>query len=93
EHRTAMWADLVTRVIVLAPGGGLLADGPPAWVFAEHGDALAAAGVWVPGRPVELPVLPPASPSMDATLSASALTIGRERRTPVRAGLGVAVPA
>ncbi|MEF2985622.1 ATP-binding cassette domain-containing protein, partial [Pseudomonas aeruginosa] len=29
----------------------------------------------------------------DATLSASALTIGRERRTPVRAGLGVAVPA
>lgn len=93
EHRTAVWADLVTRVIVLAPGGGLLADGPPAWVFAEHGDALAAAGVWVPGRPVELPVLPPASPSMDATLSASALTIGRERRTPVRAGLGVAVPA
>jgi energy-coupling factor transport system ATP-binding protein len=92
EHRTAVWADLVTRVIVLAPGGGLLADGPPAWVFAEHGDALAAAGVWVPGRPVELPVLAPASPSMDAALSASALTIGRERRTPVRAGLDVVVP-
>ncbi|KZE39587.1 ABC transporter ATP-binding protein [Microbacterium sp. T32] len=92
EHRTAVWADLVTRVIVLAPGGGLLADGPPAWVFAEHGDALAAAGVWVPGRPVDLPVLPPASPSMDATLSASALTIGRERRTPVRAGLDIVVP-
>ncbi|MBN9211750.1 MAG: ABC transporter ATP-binding protein [Microbacterium sp. 71-36] len=92
EHRTAVWADLVTRVIVLAPGGGLLADGPPAWVFAEHGEALAAAGVWVPGRPVELPLLAPASPSTDAVLSASALTIGRDRRTPVLAGLDVMVP-
>ena len=92
EHRTAVWADLVTRVIVLAPGGGLLADGPPAWVFAEHGEALAAAGVWVPGRPVDLPVLAPASPSMDAALSASGLTIGRDRRTPVLAGLDVVVP-
>ncbi|MDI9891330.1 ABC transporter ATP-binding protein [Microbacterium sp. IEGM 1404] len=92
EHRTAVWADLVTRVIVLAPGGGLLADGPPAWVFAEHGEALAAAGVWVPGRPVDLPVLAPASPSMDAVLSASGLTIGRDRRTPVLAGLDVVVP-
>ncbi|WP_431796315.1 ABC transporter ATP-binding protein [Microbacterium enclense] len=92
EHRTAVWADLVTRVIVLAPGGGLLADGPPAWVFAEHGEALAAAGVWVPGRPVDLPVLAPASPSMDAVLSASGLTIGRDRRTPVLTGLDVVVP-
>ena len=92
EHRTAVWADLVTRVIVLAPGGGLLADGPPAWVFAEHGEALAAAGVWVPGRPVDLPVLAPASPSMDAVLSASGLTIGRDRRTPVLAGFDVVVP-
>ncbi|CAH0289051.1 ABC transporter ATP-binding protein [Microbacterium sp. Bi128] len=92
EHRTAVWADLVTRVIVLAPGGGLLADGPPAWVFAEHGDALAAAGVWVPGRPVDLPVLPPVSSMTDAALSATSLTIGRERRTPVLSGLDLAVP-
>ncbi|MBT9605224.1 ABC transporter ATP-binding protein [Microbacterium sp.] len=92
EHRTAVWADLVTRVIVLAPGGGLLADGPPAWVFAEHGDALVAAGVWVPGRPVDLPVLPPVSSMTDAALSASRLTIGRERRTPVLSGLDLVVP-
>ena len=92
EHRTAVWADLVTRVIVLAPGGGLLADGPPAWVFAEHGEALAAAGVWVPGRPVDLPVLPPVSSMTDAALSATSLTIGRERRTPVLSGLDLAAP-
>ncbi len=43
---------LVDRVVVLEPGGGVRADGPPATVFAAHGDALAAAGVWVPGRPI-----------------------------------------
>ena len=92
EHRTAVWADLVTRVIVLAPGGGLLADGPPATAFREHGEALAAAGVWVPGRPVDLPVLAPVSPSKDAVLAASGLVIGRDRRTPVLTGLEVTVP-
>ncbi|WP_396646281.1 ABC transporter ATP-binding protein [Microbacterium sp.] len=92
EHRTAVWADLVTRVIVLAPGGGLLADGPPAAVFAAHGAALAAAGVWVPGHPVDLPVLAPASSTADAVLSASGLTIGRERRTPVLTAEDLVIP-
>ncbi|MDQ1124279.1 ABC transporter ATP-binding protein [Microbacterium trichothecenolyticum] len=91
EHRTAVWVDLMTRVVVLAPGGGILADGPPARVFAEHGDALAAAGVWVPGRPVGLPVLAPAETS-DAVLSAAALSIGRDRRQLVASGLDVSVP-
>ena len=35
---------LVDRVVVLEPGGGVRADGPPAAVFAAHGDALADAG-------------------------------------------------
>ncbi|SDO29003.1 energy-coupling factor transport system ATP-binding protein [Microbacterium sp. ru370.1] len=91
EHRTAVWADLMTRVVVLAPGGGVLADGPPDRVFAEHGDALAAAGVWVPGRPVDLPVLPAAG-GVDAALSTRALSIGREKRTVVASGLEVAIP-
>lgn len=39
-------------MVVLEPGGGVRADGPPAAVFAAHGDALAAEGVWVPGRTV-----------------------------------------
>ncbi len=58
EHRTEVWADLMTRVIVVGADGGLLADGTPAEVFARLGDALAEAGVWVPSHPVELPVLP-----------------------------------
>src|SRR6185437_15789246 len=70
EHRTETWVDLMTRVIVLDAGGGLLADGTPDAVFAEHGDALAAAGVWVPGHAIGLPVLDPVRESGDAVLSA-----------------------
>ncbi|MFI1197645.1 ABC transporter ATP-binding protein [Micromonospora sp. NPDC020750] len=52
EHRVAEALPLVDRVVVLEPGGGVRADGPPEAVFAAHGDALAADGVWVPGRTV-----------------------------------------
>ncbi|PWJ55850.1 energy-coupling factor transport system ATP-binding protein [Quadrisphaera granulorum] len=53
EHRVDLWVDLVDRVVVLAPGGGVLADGPTLQVLAQRGAELAAAGVWVPGhRPV-----------------------------------------
>ena len=50
EHRVEQVVDLVDRAVVLEPGGGIVADGPPAEVFGRHGDALAARGVWVPGR-------------------------------------------
>ncbi len=49
EHRVAEVVDLVDRVVVVEPGGGVVADGAPRAVFAEHGRALAARGVWVPG--------------------------------------------
>lgn len=49
EHRVEPWLPLIDRVVVLEPGGGVRADGPPAQVFAEQFAALAAAGVWVPG--------------------------------------------
>jgi len=55
EHRVDAVMPLVDRVVVLEPGGGLVADGPPGRVFAEHGRALADAGVWVPGRPPGVP--------------------------------------
>ncbi|WP_243229420.1 ABC transporter ATP-binding protein [Microbacterium sp. CIAB417] len=90
EHRTPVWVDLMTRVIVLAADGGLLADGAPARVFAEHGPALADAGVWVPDAGIELPALPDATG--DAVLSASELTIARDARSPVQSGLDVRVP-
>jgi energy-coupling factor transport system ATP-binding protein len=49
EHRVEPWLPLIDRVVVLEPGGGVRADGPPEQVFAEQAQALAAAGVWVPG--------------------------------------------
>ncbi|GGJ74453.1 ABC transporter ATP-binding protein [Pilimelia anulata] len=52
EHRVATALPLVDRVVVLGAGGGVAADGPPGAVFAAHGAALAAAGVWVPGHPL-----------------------------------------
>ncbi|MEJ5946093.1 ABC transporter ATP-binding protein [Pseudokineococcus basanitobsidens] len=53
EHRVAVWADVVDRVVVLgrpADGEAVVADGPPEQVLRAHGDALAARGVWVPQR-------------------------------------------
>jgi energy-coupling factor transport system ATP-binding protein len=49
EHRVAEALPLIDRVVVLDPGGGLLADGVPGEVFGQHGESLAAQGVWVPG--------------------------------------------
>jgi len=53
EHRVDEAVALVDRVVVLAAGGGLIADGAPRDVFARDGARLAELGVWVPGaRPV-----------------------------------------
>jgi energy-coupling factor transport system ATP-binding protein len=52
EHRVGVWLPQVDRVVVLAPGGGVLADGAPRDVLGRHHDALVAAGVWVPGHTV-----------------------------------------
>ncbi|WP_017616231.1 ABC transporter ATP-binding protein [Nocardiopsis salina] len=81
EHRVAEVTDLVDRVVVLEPGGGVVADGPPARVFARHGADLAARGVWVPGRE-PAPALAPA-PGGVPVLAAEGVTA----RTPI--GLGV----
>jgi len=91
EHRTAVWADLMTRVIVVGADGGLLADGSPDEVFRTHGDTLADAGVWVPRHPVDLPVLPPLG-SGDTVLATHALAVSRDRRQPVQTGLELTVP-
>ncbi|MFB8146477.1 ABC transporter ATP-binding protein [Microbacterium sp. NPDC056003] len=91
EHRTAVWADLMTRVIVVGADGGLLADGAPDVVFSRLGDELAAAGVWVPGHPIDLPVLERRADG-PAALEADGLAISRDGRTLVRAGLDLRVP-
>ncbi|MBS1698059.1 MAG: ATP-binding cassette domain-containing protein [Actinobacteria bacterium] len=92
EHRTAVWADLMTRVIVVGADGGLLADGTPDAVFGTHGDALADAGVWVPGHPVDLPVLPAAPAAGEDLLATRALAVSRDRRRAVQRDLDLGVP-
>ncbi|NYJ30345.1 ABC transporter ATP-binding protein [Galbitalea soli] len=92
EHRVAVWADLVTRVIVLSPGGGVLADGTPDQVLRAEGARLAESGVWVPG-------FEPAAPARDRgatgtpVLEARGLAVGRERRVVIREGIDLTVSA
>ena len=51
EHRVGEFLPLVDRVVVLEAGGGVVADGAPRAVFADHGARLAGAGVWIPDHP------------------------------------------
>lgn len=78
EHRVDLWADLVERVVVLAPDGGVLADGSPADVFATAADALTQAGVWVPGVPVRITQRPRAGEAPPLVVGAG-LAVGRRR--------------
>lgn len=89
EHRVGVWLPLITRVIVLSPDGGLLADGTPDDVLASRGEELAARGVWVPGL---LPAMPERSRVVGARLlTARNLAVGRDKV--VRSGLDVDVEA
>jgi len=49
EHRVDEAIALVDRVVVIAAGGGVIADGEPRAVFAREGARLAELGVWIPG--------------------------------------------
>jgi energy-coupling factor transport system ATP-binding protein len=91
EHRVELWAAYVDRVIVLAAGGGMLADGSPTEVFAGHGRTLTEAGVWVPGVPVEVATRPRPD-AADVLLEARDLAVGRRafgERMPVAAASGI----
>lgn len=88
EHHVAVWQDLVDRVIVLGPDGGLLADGAPAAVLEQRGRELAARGIWVPGFPPERPIRRP-RPTQETLLTARGLAVGRDE--PVVSGLDLVV--
>lgn len=77
EHRVAVWQDLVDRVIVLNPAGGVLADGTPSDVLRTHGERLARAGVWVPAFPPVVPARRSRPHAGEDLLSARDLTVGR----------------
>jgi len=96
EHRVSVWLDIVDRVIVLDPAGGLLADGTPQQVL-QHSGAnsagaqLAAAGVWVPGFPPARPVRRHRAAGVPL-LAASDLAVGRTefaRRRPTAVSSGI----
>ncbi len=91
EHRTEVWLDIVTRVIVLGPDG-VVADGTPAMVLHERGAELAAAGVWVPGHPPVAPGAPAASPG-SLLLEASELQVARVKKHPVAGPFDLSVHA
>jgi energy-coupling factor transport system ATP-binding protein len=81
EHRVADVVPLVHRVVVLSPGAGIAADGPPAEVFARHGAALAGQGVWVPGAEAVAPRrrTGPAGPALVRTRALGLHHPGAER--------------
>ncbi|MFF0991116.1 ABC transporter ATP-binding protein [Kocuria nitroreducens] len=60
EHRVAVWAEVVDRVVVLGRDGGITHDGAPGQVLGAAADELSGAGVWVPGR------VPATRPSADS---------------------------
>ncbi|WP_045743366.1 ABC transporter ATP-binding protein [Actinoplanes rectilineatus] len=76
EHRVAEALELVDRVVVLEPGGGVRADGSPDVVFTAYGDRLAAEGVWVPGFSIP-PVKATSTPTTDVVRVTSAAVTGR----------------
>ncbi|MFC3300449.1 energy-coupling factor ABC transporter ATP-binding protein [Arthrobacter agilis] len=82
EHRVAVWADVVDRVIVLDAGGGILADGPPGTVLVQEQtrSRLAEAGVWVPGRQPAVGGTLPTDAGGEGLLSARSLSVARSRR-------------
>ncbi|MFZ3451883.1 ABC transporter ATP-binding protein [Arthrobacter sp. 7Tela_A1] len=96
EHRVAVWADVVDRVIVLDAGGGLLADGPPATVLtgAETRSRLATAGVWLPGADPVFPPPPPPNPRAAELLTARGMDVARQPKGPaVLSGVEVTLRA
>jgi len=91
EHRVALWAEHVDRVVVLAADGGVLADGAPDAVFAAHAATLTDAGVWVPGARPEVTVRPRAADAAPL-LTAHNLSVGRRdfgERAPRVAASGI----
>ncbi|GAA0996742.1 hypothetical protein GCM10009563_17790 [Subtercola frigoramans] len=55
EHQLAEWLPRITRLVVLGEGGEIVADGEASVTLVARRDALARAGVWVPGSAPPVP--------------------------------------
>ncbi|WP_157356865.1 ABC transporter ATP-binding protein [Agromyces sp. NDB4Y10] len=94
EHRVEVWLGLIDRVVVLDREGRMIADGDPGEVLEARGAELAAAGVWVPGIPLEVPEVTDAAAGATAPiLSAGELAVGRPRTPVLHTGLRFGLPA
>jgi energy-coupling factor transport system ATP-binding protein len=78
EHRVETWVELVDRVVVLEPGGGVRAEGAPDAVLGAQGVELAASGIWVPGRH-PMVVRGPRTATAPELVMAADLAVGRRR--------------
>ncbi|HUG95070.1 MAG TPA: ABC transporter ATP-binding protein [Pleomorphomonadaceae bacterium] len=74
EHRVADWLHLVTRVVVLAAGGGILLDGPPSEVFVGHDELFARHGIWTPDHRGQRPARPLLAPQPESLIVAEQLS-------------------
>ena len=84
EHRVEAWLEVVDRIVVLGADGGMVADGEPRAVLAAQGAALAAAGVWVPGREPRI-ARRPGQDERPGLLTAESLTLARVPGHPLAA--------
>ncbi|WP_167131555.1 ABC transporter ATP-binding protein [Paramicrobacterium chengjingii] len=76
EHRVAVWSDVVTRAVVLEPGGGVLAEGDARDVLTAEGEQLAERGIWVPEYPPVVPEMPSRTPG-ELLMRAEGLAVGQ----------------
>lgn len=93
EHRVAVWKDLVNRVIVLEPRGGVLADGSPDDVLSAMGPQLAASGVWVPSVAHHTPARhrQPSSDSAVPLVHTESLAVARTKKVVVARDIDLSV--
>lgn len=93
EHRVDTWIDHVDTVLVVTEQTDTedgVVIGPVAQVLAEHGESLAAQGVWVPGIEPDLPE-PRQVPSVaEPAITATELVVGWDR--PVAGPLNFSIP-
>lgn len=68
EHRVAEWLPLVSRVVVLAAGGGILLDGPPSEAFVGHDELFARHGIWTPDHRGQRPARPLLAPQAESLI-------------------------
>jgi energy-coupling factor transporter ATP-binding protein EcfA2 len=93
EHRVGIWEDLVDRVVVLDPEGGVLADGSPNDVLSANGERLTASGVWVPGVAHPAPQRTRRAEHGGLLLHTEALGIARSKNALVASGIALTVRA